>query len=39
VDSFPTNVIANMFSYKKRELFGLEEAAAKEPVKVKFEDK
>ncbi|MFA4996040.1 MAG: LemA family protein [Patescibacteria group bacterium] len=37
VQSFPTNIIANMFSYKKRELFGLEEAAAKEPVKVKFE--
>jgi len=36
VQSFPTNIIANMFSYKKRELFGLEEAAAKEPVKIDF---
>ena len=36
IQSFPTNVIANMFGFKKKELFELEEAAAKEPVAVKF---
>lgn len=39
LDSFPTNIIANMLHYQKKELFGLDEAAAKEPVKVKFDDK
>jgi LemA protein len=38
IQSFPTNIIANMFKYKEKELFGLEDAAAKEPVKVKFDD-
>ena len=37
IQSFPTNVIANMFKFSKKELFGLEEAAAKEPVKVSFD--
>lgn len=37
IQSFPTNIIANMFSYKKRELFGLEDTAEKEPVKVKLD--
>jgi len=37
VQSFPTNVIANWFKFGKKELFGLEEAEAKEPVKVKFD--
>jgi LemA protein len=33
---FPTNIFANMLGFKKRELFELEDAAAKEPVSVKF---
>ncbi len=37
IQTFPTSAIANMFKFEKKELFGLEEAAAKEPVKVKFE--
>lgn len=37
VSSFPSNVIANMFKFVKREFFDLEEgSAAAEPVKVKF---
>ena len=36
LESFPQNVIGNMFSFKKAEFFELEEAAAREPVKVKF---
>lgn len=37
VQSFPTNLLANMFGFKKRELFELDDAAAREPVKVKFD--
>jgi LemA protein len=37
VQTFPKNIIANMLGFKKRELFDLEEAAAKEPVKVEFD--
>lgn len=37
VESFPTNIISNMFKFEKKDLFELKEAAAKEPVKVKFE--
>ncbi len=37
VQSFPTNIIANMLGFKERELFELKEEAAKEPVKVKFD--
>lgn len=37
VQSFPNNIIANMFGFKERELFNLEDAAAKEPVKVEFD--
>lgn len=33
---FPSNIIANMFNFKEREYFEIEEAEAKEPVKVKF---
>ncbi len=33
---FPSNVIANMFNFQEKEYFEIEEAAAKEPVKVKF---
>lgn len=36
IESFPTNVIANMFGFAKKEFYDLEEEAAKEPVKVKF---
>jgi LemA protein len=33
---FPSNIIANIFGFKEREYFVLEEPAAKEPVKVSF---
>jgi len=33
---FPSNLIANMFGFKEREYFELEQPAAKEPVKVQF---
>jgi LemA protein len=33
---FPSNIIANMFSFKEKEYFEIEEPAAREPVKVKF---
>lgn len=36
VESFPTSIVANMFSFKQEEFFELEEEAAKEPVQVKF---
>lgn len=36
VDSFPSNIIANMFKFAKRAFFELTEEAAKEPVKVQF---
>lgn len=38
IEAFPSNLIANMFKFEPREFFELEEseAAAKEPVKVKF---
>ncbi len=39
VATFPRNIVANMFGFKKRELFELKEAAAKEPVKVDFSEK
>lgn len=36
-ESFPSNIIASIFGFKKMEFFELEEgAAAKEPVKVQF---
>ncbi len=36
-DSFPSNIIANMFKFKKRDFFELEEGSEeKEPVKVAF---
>jgi LemA protein len=37
IQSFPSNIFANIFNFKKRELFGITDAAEKEPVKVKFE--
>ena len=36
IESVPTNIIANMFTFTKREFFELEDEAAKEPVKVAF---
>ncbi|MBI4118967.1 MAG: LemA family protein [Parcubacteria group bacterium] len=37
VDSFPSNLIAGMFSFKKREFFDLDDSSpAQEPVKVSF---
>ncbi|MCD6516807.1 MAG: LemA family protein [Candidatus Aminicenantes bacterium] len=33
---FPSNIIANMFGFKEKEYFEIEESAAREPVKVKF---
>ncbi len=38
IETVPTNIIANMFSFTKREFFELDEAeqAAKNPVEVKF---
>jgi len=36
VESFPINLIARSFGFGQRELFELEEAAAREPIKVKF---
>jgi len=36
VQSFPANMFVKMFGFKKRDLFELEEAAAKNPVKVDF---
>lgn len=36
VQTFPSNIFANMFGFKKRVLFELDNAAAKEPVKVDF---
>lgn len=36
VDSFPPNIIAGIFGFKKTEFFELEEEAARETVKVSF---
>jgi LemA protein len=36
IESFPDNIIANIFKFQKSEFFGLDEEAAKEPVKVSF---
>jgi LemA protein len=36
VDSFPSNVIANSFGFKKEKFFEVSSEAEKEPVKVKF---
>jgi len=38
IESFPYNFIARMFRFEKREFFelGADDAAAKEPVKIKF---
>jgi len=36
IEVFPANIFAGMFGFKKMDLFELEDAAAKEPVKVQF---
>ena len=36
IQVFPSNVIANMFSFTTREYFEIEDAAVREPVKVRF---
>jgi LemA protein len=36
IDRFPTNIIANMFGYKKADLFEIEDASVREAPKVKF---
>lgn len=36
IESFPSNIIANMFKYVKRELFQLEDVAERKNVEVKF---
>lgn len=36
IEVFPANIIAKTFGFKQAEFFELEEAAAKEPVAVKF---
>lgn len=36
IESFPSNLIAGVFNFKKMEFFELEEEAAKQPPKVQF---
>lgn len=36
IDMFPSNIIANMFSFQKREFFELEDKSERENVKVSF---
>ncbi len=36
IESFPSNIIASLFGFKKMDFFELEEEGAKEPVAVKF---
>lgn len=36
IESFPSNMIASLFRFVKKEFFELEEEAAREPVKVQF---
>lgn len=36
LEAFPTNILAGMGNFKPRDLFELEEPAAREPVKVQF---
>lgn len=36
IDMFPTNLVAGLFGFVKKEFFQLENEAAKEPVAVKF---
>ncbi|MFA4998999.1 MAG: LemA family protein [Candidatus Paceibacterota bacterium] len=36
IETFPSNFVAQIFNFKSAEFFEIEEAAQKEPVKVKF---
>lgn len=36
IQTFPTNIIAGMFNFQKKDLFELKQTEAKEPVAVKF---
>ncbi len=36
IQSFPTNILANMFDFKQRQYFETTDAADREPVAVKF---
>jgi len=36
IESFPANIVANLFKFVKMNFFEIEEAAAREPVPVKF---
>lgn len=36
IETFPTNLIAGAFKFKKEEFFGLESAVEKEAIKIKF---
>ena len=36
LEQCPGNIVGGMFKFGKREFFELEEAAAKDPVKVSF---
>lgn len=36
VETFPTNIIANMFNFKQSEFFEVEDASVRENVKVQF---
>lgn len=36
IESFPSNIVAGIFNFTKMDFFEIEEAEAKEPVKVKF---
>ena len=36
IDSFPSNIVANLFHYEKADLFEIEDAAVREAPKVKF---
>lgn len=37
IETFPTNLIAGAFAFKKEEFFGVESEAEKEPIAVKFQ--
>lgn len=36
IETFPTDLMAGMFGFKKEEFFGVENAGEREPVQVKF---
>ncbi|PIR71822.1 MAG: hypothetical protein COX89_00805 [Candidatus Nealsonbacteria bacterium CG_4_10_14_0_2_um_filter_37_10] len=36
IESFPANIVANIFRFARMDFFEIEEAGAKEPVKVNF---